>query len=157
MATVDFPDFQKISLFNLMLQGLTPLINRPMYGEAISSSGEPNFTGAQTYVLTEIGSKGLIYGGFVHTEHANAESLDSVSLHVDGNTIASKNFSQLVDRNIINPQTFGTYLLSYDTDTPRYSLGIMNGITFEEEFEVWYVFSGSGAMTVDFAVIYAVV
>lgn len=154
---VDFPDFQKISLFNLKLQELSEVINRPKYGGALLSEDTVELTASGEHVFVTVEGKGMLYGGFISSVDSNIVDTDVPRLRVDDQLISSWSWDALRRYNFSSPNALVFYLLCYDEVAPTYAVALSYGITFETSLSLRYYCTTADSRYISYSLLYALV
>lgn len=142
---------------NVKAQDLAEIINRPKYGGAIRSSDAVGFAAAGYTTFVTIIGKGMIYGGHIFAGAGQIKNTDSVHLYVDGEKLAEDMWSKMNEHQVTNSRSDGLYLLQYNVDAPRYTCGVMPGITFEESVVLRYYTYDANWRSVYYNIIYALI
>jgi len=151
----DLPDFTNYSQVDLVQQTIAFLTNRPMYGAAQHVEGDVLIGINTIKTLFTVTGKGIIYGGIIYAENVAKIENDAIGIYVDSvNTIYTQ-WKKLHKFNLVNYNDFGVWLNTYDTENGNWSLSIMNGITFEENFYIRYFEGESYEKTISYFVIYS--
>jgi len=151
----DLPDFTNYSQVDLVQQTIAFLTNRPMYGAAQRVAGDTLIGPDTIKTLFSISGKGIIYGGIIYAEDVAKIENDAVGLYVDDVITIYMQWSKLHELNLVNYNDFGMWLNTYDKQNGNWSLSIMNGITFEENFYIRYFEGESYEKTISYFVIYS--
>jgi len=129
---------------------------RPRSGGALWDLFSDEVDASDITSMISVNGKGAILGGFVFLDSAASQKNGLVRLKIDGVFIAGLAFHVMVEFGISKPWTHPLYLLCYDEQDYKYSIGLSGGITFEESFELLYEESDGATPLVVAYVNYAV-
>ncbi len=128
---------------------------RLAYGQARQKAGGLIVKASDITEILSVTGKGVIYGGAVIVDYTASQNGSFVMLEVDDVQLSSANFFTLEAYGLDKQYCFPFYLMKYDDVNFVYTVGVMEGITFESGLRYLYEEINGDTPTVTGFLIYA--
>lgn len=133
---------------NLTAQDLAELTNRATFGAPDYTNVSTSVTALEYKTLINLSGKGQIYNAILYIGDSDYQATDELILRMDGQAVFHESIQSLYDHGVFGNSTFVASMLQYDTNSPKITISLTAGWTFESEYYLQYYHSGGGPVSV---------